>query len=138
MRGLSKPYVGASFISDSQEIRVWKTALVDDSSRNTEPGKVIQVGTKMVVKCGEGAIALLVIEPSFEPRLGGLFMRTIVIAPHPNDEVLSLGGTLLRRKAEGASIDWMIVMAISVQHGWTDEKSSSVLARLGGSVSCFN
>ena len=28
-------------------------------------------------------------------------MKTIVIAPHPDDEVLGVGGTLMRRKAEG-------------------------------------
>jgi len=31
-------------------------------------------------------------------------MKTIVIAPHPDDEVLGTGGTLLRRKAEGETI----------------------------------
>lgn len=45
-------------------------------------------------------------------------MRTIVIAPHPDDEVLGVGGTLLRRKAEGAAVAWLIVTSISVQSGW--------------------
>jgi len=49
-------------------------------------------------------------------------MKTIVIAPHPDDEVLGPGGTLLRRKAEGATVAWLIVTAISVQHGWDEEK----------------
>jgi LmbE family N-acetylglucosaminyl deacetylase len=49
-------------------------------------------------------------------------MRTIVIAPHPDDEVLGVGGTLLRRKAEGAAVGWLIVTSISVQSGWTPEK----------------
>ena len=35
-------------------------------------------------------------------------MKTIVIAPHPDDEVLGVGGTLLRRKAEGANVAWLI------------------------------
>ena len=51
-------------------------------------------------------------------------MRTIVIAPHPDDEVLGVGGTLLRRKAEGAAVAWLIVTSISVQSGWTTEKVS--------------
>lgn len=70
VRGLAKPYVGASFILDGQEIRVWKTAVVSDASRNIEPGKVIQMGSRLVVKCGEGAISVLVTEPSFEPIVG--------------------------------------------------------------------
>jgi LmbE family N-acetylglucosaminyl deacetylase len=49
-------------------------------------------------------------------------MRTIVIAPHPDDEVLGVGGTLLRRKAEGAKVAWLIVTGISVQTGWSEEK----------------
>jgi N-acetylglucosamine malate deacetylase 1 len=36
-------------------------------------------------------------------------MRTLVIAPHPNDELLGCGGTILRRVAEGASVGWMIL-----------------------------
>ncbi|MCE5181757.1 MAG: PIG-L family deacetylase [Anaerolineaceae bacterium] len=49
-------------------------------------------------------------------------MKTIVIAPHPDDEVLGVGGTLLRRKAEGAKVAWLIVTAISVEYGWRVEK----------------
>jgi len=49
-------------------------------------------------------------------------MNTIVIAPHPDDEVLGVGGTLLRRKAEGAKVAWLIVTSISVESGWSAEK----------------
>jgi LmbE family N-acetylglucosaminyl deacetylase len=49
-------------------------------------------------------------------------VKTIVIAPHPDDEVLGVGGTLLRRKAEGAKVAWLIVTAISVETGWKTEK----------------
>lgn len=49
-------------------------------------------------------------------------MRTIVIAPHPDDETLGVGGTLLRRKSEGASIAWIIVTTITAESGWSVEK----------------
>lgn len=49
-------------------------------------------------------------------------MKTLVVAPHPDDEVLGLGGTLLRRKSEGASIAWLIVTGITEENGWTKEK----------------
>lgn len=69
VRGLTKPYAGAHFIVDEQEIKIWKTAVVSgDIPRNIEPGKVLMPKESMpVVKCGEDAICLLVTEPSFEP-----------------------------------------------------------------------
>ncbi|MEY4760820.1 MAG: hypothetical protein RLZZ200_676 [Pseudomonadota bacterium] len=47
-------------------------------------------------------------------------MRTLVVAPHPDDEVLGAGGTLLRRKAEGGQTAWLIVTAMSAQGGWSE------------------
>jgi len=68
VRGLAKPYVGAHLIVDGQKIKVWKTTVVRDVPRNIEPGKVMaQTSAGPVVKCGEGAICLLVTEPTFEP-----------------------------------------------------------------------
>jgi LmbE family N-acetylglucosaminyl deacetylase len=49
-------------------------------------------------------------------------MKTIIIAPHPDDEVLGAGGTLLRRKAEGATVAWLIVTGITPELGWSEEK----------------
>ena len=49
-------------------------------------------------------------------------MKTIVIAPHPDDEVLGTGGTLLRRKAEDETIAWLIVTGITGEMGWSEEK----------------
>jgi len=49
-------------------------------------------------------------------------MKTIVIAPHPDDEVFGVGGTLMRRKAEGAKVAWLIVTGISVETGWSEIK----------------
>jgi LmbE family N-acetylglucosaminyl deacetylase len=51
-----------------------------------------------------------------------MITKTLVVAPHPDDEVLGVGGTLLRRKAEGVKVAWLIVTSISVQYGWSEEK----------------
>jgi len=49
-------------------------------------------------------------------------LKTIVVAPHPDDEVLGVGGTILRRKAEGVNVAWLIVTNVSVETGWSEEK----------------
>ena len=36
-------------------------------------------------------------------------MTTLVIAPHADDELLGCGGTLLRRRAEGVDVAWILV-----------------------------
>lgn len=48
--------------------------------------------------------------------------KTLIVAPHPDDEVLGAGGTILRRKAEGVKVAWLIVTGISVETGWGAEK----------------
>ncbi len=48
-------------------------------------------------------------------------MKTLVIAPHPDDELLGCGGTLLRRRKEGADIGWILVSRISEEGGYPKE-----------------
>lgn len=49
-------------------------------------------------------------------------MKTIVVAPHPDDELLGCGGTLLRRKAEGGEVAWLIVTSMLTEDGWPDAR----------------
>ncbi len=46
-------------------------------------------------------------------------MRTIVVAPHPDDELLGCGGTLLRRSAEGVTVGWVLMTAMTESEGWS-------------------
>jgi len=71
VRGLTKPYVGANFLAEGKEIKVWKTLLYSPAEKNIEPGKVIAHSADgPVVKCGEGAICLIETEPTFLPNVG--------------------------------------------------------------------
>lgn len=50
-------------------------------------------------------------------------MSTIlVIAPHPDDETLGCGGTLLRHKNDGDDIHWLIVTEITTERGFTQQR----------------
>jgi len=49
-------------------------------------------------------------------------MKTLIVAPHPDDELLGCGGTLLRRVAEGGTVAWLLMTAITKEAGWVAEK----------------
>lgn len=46
----------------------------------------------------------------------------LVVAPHPDDETLGAGGLLLRARAAGRPIHWLIVTGITTEQGWPAEK----------------
>ena len=49
-------------------------------------------------------------------------MRTLVVAPHPDDEILGMGGTLARKKREGNSLGWLIMTEIKTTSGWSKQR----------------
>jgi methionyl-tRNA formyltransferase len=71
VRGLAAPYIGAHFLLDGKDVKVWKTAVILDAPDNIEPGKVLfQSSQGTVVKCGIGALSLLVTEPKLKEIAG--------------------------------------------------------------------
>jgi LmbE family N-acetylglucosaminyl deacetylase len=48
-------------------------------------------------------------------------MKTLIVAPHPDDELLGCGGTLLRRASGGGTIGWLLMTAITKGSGWSSE-----------------
>jgi len=45
-------------------------------------------------------------------------MKILVISPHPDDETLGCGGTILKHKDIGNKIYWLIITNIDVKNGW--------------------
>tara|TARA_B110000444_G_C18788391_1_gene571186 strand:+ start:114 stop:782 length:669 start_codon:yes stop_codon:yes gene_type:complete len=43
----------------------------------------------------------------------------LVIAPHPDDETLGCGGTILRHIKNGDQVSWVIITSITKEGGWT-------------------
>ena len=71
VRGLSKPYVGAHFAFEDNDVKVWKTSLVSNIPDNIEPGKVLYLTNEgPIIKCGEGGICLLATEPNLSLKIG--------------------------------------------------------------------
>lgn len=52
-------------------------------------------------------------------------MKKIVIAPHPDDEILGCGGYLLKSKSNNDLIAWLIVTGLNQNEGWSREKINS-------------
>lgn len=50
-------------------------------------------------------------------------MKTLIVAPHPDDELLGCGGTLLRCVAEGRTVAWLLMTNISEEAGWPTERA---------------
>ena len=71
VRGLAKPYVGASFSYEGQTIKVWKTEVEPCTIRNIEPGKILDVKSKgVLVKAGSDAIWLCDCTPKRNLKVG--------------------------------------------------------------------
>ena len=72
VRSLTKPYIGAHFVYDGKEYKVWKVQEIDTPDmQNFEPGKVIAVNTggTIDIKVGDGGIRLLEFD-AFEIKTG--------------------------------------------------------------------
>lgn len=47
--------------------------------------------------------------------------KIIVVAPHPDDETLGCGGTILRHRQAGDDIHWLVVTAMTPEQGFPQE-----------------
>lgn len=58
--------------------------------------------------------------------------KVLIIAVHPDDETLGCGGTLLKHKASGDEIHWLICTTIDTNHSYyeTREKEIEIVSEL--------
>lgn len=60
IRGLTKPYVGAHIEMDSGDVKVWRSRIGENTSKNIEPGKIIShQGREIEVKSGDASVWLV-------------------------------------------------------------------------------
>lgn len=48
-------------------------------------------------------------------------MKVLAVAPHPDDETLGCGGTLLKHRANGDDIYWLIATRMSERNGFAED-----------------
>jgi N-acetylglucosamine malate deacetylase 1 len=63
--------------------------------------------------------------------------KVLVVAPHPDDETLGCGGTLLRHREEGDEVHWLIVTGVDETHGFTTKRVQSREAEIKACASYF-
>jgi len=51
-----------------------------------------------------------------------MLKSVLIIAPHPDDETLGCGGTLLRHKAEGCQVHWLLITGMSEERRFSKER----------------
>tara|TARA_B100000212_G_C27352269_1_gene524185 strand:+ start:313 stop:984 length:672 start_codon:yes stop_codon:yes gene_type:complete len=57
-------------------------------------------------------------------------MRTLIIGPHPDDEIIGCGGFILKSIKEGNDVGWCLITKISDQNIWSSEKINKKLMEI--------
>jgi len=66
VRALTRPYVGAHYLYDGREVKIWRVEPRPGGGANLEPGKVLSVDDDtLIVKCADGDVRI--IEHEFSP-----------------------------------------------------------------------
>jgi methionyl-tRNA formyltransferase len=71
VRGLTKPYIGATICYNNTDVSIWKVKIKDNTENNIEPGKIIEViNNNILVKTYDGSIWILEHEFKVLPKVG--------------------------------------------------------------------
>ena len=52
--------------------------------------------------------------------------KILVVAVHPDDETLGCGGTLLKHKAKGDKVHWLICTNLNKKHSYYDNRELEI------------
>lgn len=61
----------------------------------------------------------------------------LVVAPHPDDESLGCGGTLLRHISEGDSVHWLIVTTMTAKQGFSEDRIAKRRTEINSVASAY-
>ena len=59
---------------------------------------------------------------NYKGRNRGIFMKSLVVAPHPDDELIGCGGTILRKVTDNHEIGWLIVTGMKESYGYSKKR----------------
>lgn len=63
--------------------------------------------------------------------------QVIIVAPHPDDETLGCGGTILQHKKEGDDIHWLVVTAMTLEQGFSQERVAIRKEEVAAIAECY-
>ncbi len=64
--------------------------------------------------------------------------KVLVVAPHPDDETLGCGGTLLRHINDGDEVSWLIVTKITQAQGFSSDRVTSRASEINQVAQMYN
>jgi len=70
IKGLGKPYLGAHFMFNKKEVKIWRAKVIKSKKINLEPGKIINIKNSYpIIKCGKNSLMLLEYTPKIKLKL---------------------------------------------------------------------